>query len=83
VRELLQWAREDVQGHSGAYLAFRNHAIPGLLDFSRYENAPTFEVFPGQPPMHADEFGNFIAGYAGYYAGKQGSSQNSVLTSRS
>ena len=31
--QLLQWAREDAAGPFGLYLALRNHAWPGLLDF--------------------------------------------------
>jgi len=70
-KEILQWVREDATGWDGSYHATRNHAFPGLLDFANREPGAVFHVPGVNQPMSADQFGNFIAGYAGYYQGRR------------
>lgn len=63
-QQFLQWASEDAQGFHGLTAAIHNHHVPGYLDFKTREPDATF-IVDGRV-MKADEFGNFIAGYAGY-----------------
>jgi RHS repeat-associated protein len=64
-QEFIQWAGEDARGLHGLLAALQNHHNPGYLDFETHETGSTFVLENGRV-MRADEFGNFLAGYAGY-----------------
>jgi hypothetical protein len=57
----------DEAGKQNLWDAYRNHSGNGKYDFKANQPGDTFNV--GGHQMKADEFGNYVAGYAGYKAG--------------
>lgn len=64
-KRILEKARRDAAGLGGPLRAYRNHAVPGVLDPKKRSSGDTYQV--GTRCFRADEFGNFLAGYAGYH----------------
>lgn len=64
----MEAARNDATGPLGLLTAFVNHFPKGQYDFKHHNELDTFVV--GGHLYTASEFGNFLAGYSGVYAGQ-------------